>query len=334
MSRLLLALVVAVLTITHASADPAYMPDQVPFEGSIALGNGLRLLEHDTGSEGQWNTAIGQNALLNARKEWAQTAIGYNALRDSGGGTGPSGTGVFGNTAVGYNSMVVNFDGYDNTAVGVNTLLNNYSGNDNSAFGINALKSNRSGFDNTAIGYDSLMYLEDGFQNSALGGMAGRFLSDGFTAKKAGTNSIYIGFNVRGGPVDDVDNEIVIGTTANGGGANTVVLGNTSIVKTFLRGTVLANGAEVGFRDRLKSAGPARGMVFAAGADVTILPQSAGVEFAIYNDSNSPITILQGSGVTLRQPGIAYSSGNRVLGPFQMAECWFVRSNEAACRIS
>lgn len=51
------------------------------------------------------------------------------------------------------------------------------------------------------------------------------------------SDGIYIGNETRPNDVG-VTNEIVIGYDARGVGSNTVVLGNTSIVKTVLRGTI------------------------------------------------------------------------------------------------
>lgn len=220
--------------------------DPAVFEGSIAVGNGLGAAEWAAGTQGYWNTTVGIDAGLNLTNQWACTFVGFNAGKTFAEGVGPSSTGVFGNTAIGYNSFTVNVEGYDNTAVGVNTLLNNDDGNDNSAFGINALRNNRGGYDNTAIGYDSLMNISEGYQLTALGGMAGRFLSDGATEKLLGNNSIYIGWQAFGGAVDDVTNEIVIGALATGGGANTLTLGNISNLSTRLYGDLLIRTGSAG----------------------------------------------------------------------------------------
>lgn len=205
-------------------------------EGTIGLGNGLQHVKGGPQTQGQWNTAVGMNALLESTSGWAQTAVGFNALRDSGVQAGPVNTGVFGNTAVGYNSMVVNHQGFDNTAIGTNTLLNNRDGYDNAAVGINALRDNRTGAENTAIGFDALMYTSEGSQNVALGGMAGRFLADGATPKAGGHRSIYIGYRASGGEADGAENEIVVGAGAEGAGSHTMVFGNQDIKTTVLRG--------------------------------------------------------------------------------------------------
>lgn len=230
----------ALLVDAHYGNPLLTVPHEQGVEGSIAVGTGLRhAIDQGGVADGRWNTAVGINALNQSTTGWAQTAIGFNALRDSGTLPGHVNTGVFGNTAIGYNTMPVNDEGYDNTAVGVNTLLNNRSGNDNAAFGINALRDNRTGYDNTGIGFDALMYVEHGYQNVALGGMAGRFY-DEIEHKKSGTNSIYIGFQSSGGAIDDSENEIVIGAFAKGKGPNSTVIGSDETKETHIRGSIYA----------------------------------------------------------------------------------------------
>jgi len=63
------------------------------------------------------------------------------------------------------------------------------------------------------------------------------YQADGSTALTDPENSIYIGYNAKGKDNND-NNSIVIGYNAIGLGANTVVLGNDSIVTTALKGTV------------------------------------------------------------------------------------------------
>ena len=62
-------------------------------------------------------------------------------------------------------------------------------------------------------------------------------IADGFTAKTTGGNSVFIGSGSRANSNGE-DNQIVIGASAIGAGANSVVLGNNSITKTILKGNV------------------------------------------------------------------------------------------------
>lgn len=206
-----------------------YIPDQEIFPGSIALGNGLRSSTNNSSAHGDGNTAIGMDALVNNTTHYYQTAVGAKALANSGG---------FGNTAVGFHTMVVNHTGFDNTAVGALSLLNNTTGFDNVAVGIKSMQSNQSGSENVALGGDALMYTIASQRNVAVGTMAGRFLADIMTQKTGGSESIYLGYLSSGGALDNASNEVVIGSRAVGAGSNSVTLGNDAITKTILKGKI------------------------------------------------------------------------------------------------
>lgn len=331
---------------TTPSKDPApgaFVPNQKRFEGSIALGNGLRRLSHTQDLQGSRNTAVGMNALLDATDQWAQTAVGYNALKNSGRGPSVFGTAsVFGNTAIGYNCMTANVSGCDNTAVGTNSALNNESGSDNTAIGINALRDNRRGAENTALGVDALLNAQHVDQLVAVGGWAGRYLSDFLTPKVQGKCSIYIGYASCGGYTDNAENEIVIGAFATGEGPNTVVLGNHQITDTYLhgkihlnddlevQGVVKANGLEVGYRDHPRTTdGLERGKVYVTISSVLVeAGPAAGSSYSVYNQSSNPLPILEGEGLTLRWAGTELT-GNRMLAGRGIAEIWFNSTDEA-----
>jgi hypothetical protein len=138
-----------------------------------------------------------------------------------GQGAGNVNTGT-NNTAHGINALRSNTTGGNNTANGVQSLLDNTTGNNNTANGIFALRSNTTGGNNTANGAS-----------------AGRYIADGITANTITNNSVYLGVGTRAQD-NNQTNQIVIGHNAIGNGSNTVTLGNTSIVKTILRGTLNA----------------------------------------------------------------------------------------------
>lgn len=90
---------------------------------------------------------------------------------------------------------------------------------------------------NTSIGYEAAYRNNYGSDNVFLGYQAGKYWANGTTFLTNPNYSIYIGKNSKG--KDDYDsNSIVIGYNAVGIGANTVVLGNDSIVTTALKGDV------------------------------------------------------------------------------------------------
>ncbi len=125
---------------------------------------------------------------------------------------GKGGGALASNTALGSNALLANIIGFDNTAVGVSALRNNL-GDDNTANGHQALFNNTTGDGNTAIGASAL------FNNVG------------------GINNIGLGFNARALNAADT-NSIVIGYNAVGVGSQSVVIGNTNILTTVLRGKV------------------------------------------------------------------------------------------------
>lgn len=76
-----------------------------------------------------------------------------------------------------------------------------------------------------------------GTNNTALGFRAGKFITDGSTPNLTSGSSLYLGSNTKA-LADGDTNEIVIGYNTTGLGTNSVVLGNSSIATTILRGSV------------------------------------------------------------------------------------------------
>jgi len=94
-----------------------------------------------------------------------------------------------------------------------------------------------SGTNIVAIGKESL-YSAGGSNNIGIGDSAGRYIGpSGTTSNTLGSDSIFIGVSTRP-DADNQANQIVIGHQTIGNGANSVTLGNTSITKTILRGSV------------------------------------------------------------------------------------------------
>jgi uncharacterized coiled-coil protein SlyX len=124
----------------------------------------------------------------------------------------PDGGNANGNTAEGTQALFSNTTGNANTAIGVGALYKNTTGTSNTATGMAALGSNATGFANTAIGARALLNATGNY-NVALGDSAGEFLS-------RGDNNIDIGYNVFGVK----------------GESNTIRIGNTDIMATYVRG--------------------------------------------------------------------------------------------------
>ena len=172
---------------------------------------------------GNNNTALGTNALYRNTSGSDNIAIGYNALNLNT-------TGTF-NVAIGTNALYNNTTGVSNTANGDDALYNNNVGIRNTAMGYVALFTNTSGPNNTAIGYQALYSNTIGSGNTAVGDNA-------LFNVIGGINNVGLGFNAR--PLNAADtNSIVIGYNAVGLGPQSVVIGNTNITTTRLRGAVL-----------------------------------------------------------------------------------------------
>lgn len=133
------------------------------------------------------------------------------------------------NTAVGLNSVLNNTTGYGLTGIGRESLKDNTEGRRNTAAGGYSQRFITTGNDNASFGYGTLANNLTGISNTAIGTYALYY--------NTGSNNIAIGYNVQTANISDT-NSIIIGTAATGIGSNTVVLGNSSIVTTVLRGSV------------------------------------------------------------------------------------------------
>lgn len=232
-------------TIGINGTSVVYLPDQASFGGSLALGDGLRFLTHAGPAQGQYNIAIGMGVLL------ANTS-GYYNIGVGGGGTAGVITTGHGNIVIGWSAGFNLSTGIDNTIIGSAAGLGITTELDNTAIGVNALRFIAGG-ENVGIGVDVALGSLSGSQNTFLGGWAARYLNDGSTPKTTGNLGVYIGYNSHS-LADGLTNEIVIGSTASGAGSNSVVLGNSSIIQTHLKGSVLIGTStlDVSFGSKLQ----------------------------------------------------------------------------------
>jgi hypothetical protein len=136
----------------------------------------------------------------------------FSFVSSEAGSPPPDGDNANGNTAEGTQALFSNTTGNANTATGVGALYKNTTGTGNTATGMAALGSNTTGFANTAIGARALLSATGNY-NVALGDSAGESLS-------TGNNNIDIGYNVFGVK----------------GESNTIRIGNTDIIATYIRG--------------------------------------------------------------------------------------------------
>lgn len=143
----------------------------------------------------------------------------YNTILGLGSGTALT-TGSY-NTAIGYGAMPVTTIGYANYACGVSSLLLNTEGYDNVAIGNATLLANTTGSGNTAVGTAAA------------------------ASKAAMTFCTFIGRSAASS-ADSITNSTAIGSSATVSKSNQVVIGNTSVTETLLRGTVIAGVTKLG----------------------------------------------------------------------------------------
>jgi hypothetical protein len=207
---------------------------------SIGIGRGA--LIYLRGSQYR-NVAIGSYALQNNILGFQNVTIGYCALYSNLTGYGNVAIGYYAlasnthghlNTAIGYYALASNSTGNENFALGRYSLFNNTTGSNNIAIGREAMNNNTTGYSNIGIGVWALAGNTTGAMNIGIGYEAGRRIASG-SNNQTSSNSIYIGYDTRALSNGDT-NEIVIGHSAIGGGSNSVVIGNDSITKTYLKG--------------------------------------------------------------------------------------------------
>lgn len=129
-----------------------------PELGSIALGNGA-LAAAQPGAYN--NTAVGSGALRRATDGDFNTALGYDAMSNTTTGRG--------NTAAGSFALRANIDGEDNTAVGADALERTVISSGNTAIGSGALFRLELGRNNIGIGQQAGFNLIAGSYNTYLG---------------------------------------------------------------------------------------------------------------------------------------------------------------------
>ncbi|MDE4063254.1 beta strand repeat-containing protein [Phaeobacter gallaeciensis] len=188
---------------------------------------GTGVLSLNTNTTGRNNVGVGYKALWKNNGNF-NVAIGHEALQQNT--TGPA------NTAVGAGALRVHTTGFSNTAFGRYAMANTSTGYQNTSLGSDALYANTSGHSNSAIGKSALSGNTTGEKNVAMGFLAGYYNESGFP-NTSSNQSIFLGAETRSNSTSDV-NSTVIGFGAIGAGSNSVVLGNDDITKTLLKGSV------------------------------------------------------------------------------------------------
>jgi hypothetical protein len=194
---------------------------------------------------GIYNSGFGYQSLMNTTTGSNNTAFGLNTLRLNTTGRNSCAFGVSAlgssvvaesNTAFGYLCLTSSTSSFS-TAIGSIACESQTTGGQNVAIGHGALNKNTTGSNNSILGTNALVNAI-GSNNVCLGHNAARQFSGGVNLTLL-NNSVIIGQDAKTN-ANNQTNQIVIGFEAIGNGSNTVTLGNTSIVKTFLRGTINA----------------------------------------------------------------------------------------------
>ena len=194
---------------------------------NLAIGN--RSLSNLT--NGSYNVAIGHDILGNYQKSGNVYNIGIgNNVMDGSSITGSQ------NIMMGFWAGADMTSASHNLGIGYAVFGDLTSGSSNLSLGNNSLRSATSGGSNIALGYNALYSLTTTSQNVAIGYQAGRY-AIGNAANETPSQSIYIGYSTKAAANGET-NQIVIGYNAEGIGANTVTLGNDSVVTTALKGNV------------------------------------------------------------------------------------------------
>ena len=204
---------------------------------NIAIGYAV-LSANPSGDTISNNVGVGYRALYTCTGNY-NTAIGSQAL--------DRGVAMSSGTAIGYQSQLyvndtstawTNYDlsiGYQ-ALIGSTTPANN-PGNNNTANGTQTLYSNTSGSANMALGYRALYSLVGSHNdNVAIGANAGRYYNGSSSNVLTIADAcIFLGSSAYA-LADGDANEIVIGYCTTGNGSNTVTLGNSSITDQYFTG--------------------------------------------------------------------------------------------------
>ena len=211
--------VISATTIAIDDVPVIYLPNQDTnkFQGSLAIGNGLRHSDYGTTKYGTKNTAVGMRALLDNTSGYENTAVGVGALQYNISGRS--------NSAVGEEALFANTTGRSNTALGDAASKRNTSGIRNTSVGTNAHKENNTGSNNTNIGFSAHLNNEGGSSNVVVGSHA---LSD----ITSGSFNTIIGSNAGKGLITGNNNTII--------GAR--VTSNTSNITNISNNIIIADG--------------------------------------------------------------------------------------------
>ncbi len=175
---------------------------------NTAVGNASLTLN----TSGQANTAVGSGSLESNTVRNYLTGIGYRALSSNSLGTNNTATGAF--------ALTLNTTGSNNTSNGSSSLNSNTTGSTNTSTGSFSLFSNTTGSGNVSTGRESLFSNTIGFDNTAIG-------------KNAMYNNTTGYYNTAIGSAALNNNTVGLYNTAIGMSAGVIVEGNNNTLIGF-----------------------------------------------------------------------------------------------------
>jgi hypothetical protein len=214
-----------------------------------------------------FNTFLGDDALVNNTTGTANTAVGWHALNSNTTGVNNTAVGTaLGlntsgnlNTGVGAGALAANTTGSTNVGCGIAALSNNTTGDSNAAVGGSALLHNTIGDANTAIGQSTLESNTTGGQNTAVGNGPLGNNTTGFyntavgagalTANTTGSHNIAIG-DFAGNTATAGNSNIDIGNSGAADDSGVIRIGtpgtHTATFVAGIRGVAITGAQPVG----------------------------------------------------------------------------------------
>jgi hypothetical protein len=262
---------------------------------------GVSALNAGTGA-GDYNVAVGYNAMLVNIDGNESVAVGTYSLRNNLNGAL--------NTAVGMFALSGNTNGYYNTAVGHSALTANTIGEGNTAVGISSLGAVTTGTYNIGIGQGAGVYITTGSKNTIVGKYAGtttmannvvladgdgniRFHWDGTNIKLNGNNAITQSGTITTNYLPKFTGASTIGNSIVYDNGNGIAFNGTNISYAATnRGNITINGTSgiIGFNN----SGTAMGYFFHDGTNMQMWNELSGS--LIFGNSATTRMTLDASG--------------------------------------